>query len=262
MSIRTTDGTCLDQSCLLQCLDETDKENIGNHCKSVVSGLLRECEELHRRYLVEGSVKCRGIPQECIDHQMHNLVRGVKSYVGQGANHRDLMDFIDVASFIGLLPFEAVTCWASVEEEETSDAYKAIQEIYNKWSQESQSNSKNYKELTVSVASQSFSAFVKWIASNVNWNFTHSLASNILNELFSERRNGNPSEAWSPSKHHDVLYLYKHRKGKPHPLYPRRPIFQSSQRNVFLLFNVLSTLAILPLLLKVLSHNLRRPLLF
>jgi hypothetical protein len=202
---------------LLQCSDERDKENIADHCKSVVNGLLRECDELHRRYLVEGSVKRRGIPQECIDRQMNNLVRGVKSYVGKGANHSDLMDFIDVASFVGLLPFEAVT-WASVGEE-TSDAYKAIKEIYNDWTQESQSNSKNYKELTVSVASQSFSAAVKWIASNVNWNFTHSLASNILVELFSERRNGTPSKAWSPSKHRDVLYLYKHRQGKPHPLY-------------------------------------------
>jgi hypothetical protein len=93
-----------------------------------------------------------------------------------------------------------------------------MNKFYKKWCLES-STSNTQTELTEMNAELYFTAAVKWIRSNINWNFSNAMAENILTELLSEHRFNDSTGNMRPSTNHDLLYLYKHRGGKPHPLY-------------------------------------------
>jgi hypothetical protein len=147
---------------------------------------------------------------------MNYLVNNVRPILGPGISHVEMMNFIQVASLVGLLPYKSVG-WAKVDDV-NCDAFKVINRFYKQWCLE-YPTSNTRKALTERHAVLYFSAAVKWISSNINWNFTHAMAENILTELFSEHRFVDSTGNARPSVNRDILYLYKHRDGKPHPLY-------------------------------------------
>jgi hypothetical protein len=122
----------------------------------------------------------------------------------------------------GFLPGELVT-WACVNSK-TSGAYKAINALYHEQvsaiiKKTGHSISRWKNDLAIDEAQTQFSAAVKWIQENVNYNFTHALAENILCELNREEGSIDKSEMWQPSKKQDVLYFFEHRKATLHHLY-------------------------------------------
>ena len=129
-------------------------------------------------------------------------------------DHIYTLNFVQVAGLFGFLPMQ-MTRWACVNSP-TSGAYKAINGFFK---ERNKSLGKTMTELSVTDAEKYFSDAVKWIQSNVSWNFTPAIAENILCELNREKGTINCSEEWCPSPKKDVLYLYKHRGNTLHHLY-------------------------------------------
>jgi hypothetical protein len=62
----TTDYPIAGGKELVRCENDEDKNRIAIHCNTVIQSIMSVCDELHRRYGVEGRVKKRGILQASI----------------------------------------------------------------------------------------------------------------------------------------------------------------------------------------------------
>jgi hypothetical protein len=131
---------------------------------------------------------------------------------GPGVAHIFTLNFMQVASMFGFFPLEIIT-WACVDCK-TSGAYKAINALYKQ-----HKGDVGTADLSISEAEKHFTNVVTWISSNVSYNFTASVAENVLCELNREKGTIDTSEDWAPSNKSDVLYLYKHRNNTLHHLY-------------------------------------------
>lgn len=193
--------------------DEKGKDDIANRCASVVSRLLEICRTSFQEVNDVVSRRRRGD----INGVAHSIYESVMTTAGPGVAHIFTLNFMQVASMFGFFPLEIIT-WACVGSK-TSGAYKAINALYKQHQNTINGGEVGNADLSLSEAEKYFTNVVTWISSNVSYNFTPSVAENMLCELNREKGTIDPSEEWAPSNKSDVLYLYKHRNNTLHHLY-------------------------------------------
>jgi hypothetical protein len=108
--------------------------------------------------------------KDAIDSEAMAFYNKVKTLVGPSVSDYKVMDFIQLVCIFGFLPFDMIG-WAPIESI-NSNAYKAINELHK-------SAFHQKGELPLEDATKHFNAAVKYIGSNVSWNFTPALAHNI-----------------------------------------------------------------------------------
>ena len=197
--------------------EDSEKQKIVDRCKLVVIGMLDACAEaMHNMKEVRNN---RG--KTIMDKVCYDLYMKVQEIAGPGVAHIYSLNFIQVASMFGFLPYEFAS-WACVKSK-TSGAYKAVNSLYQQHLSEVRKktfvSSRHFQDLSMDDAQMYFASAVKWISQNVSYNFTHSLAENILCELNREEGTLDSSKEWAPSNKKDVLYFFKHRNGALHHLY-------------------------------------------
>jgi hypothetical protein len=104
--------------------EDSEKPKIVDRCKLVVMGMLDACAEaMHNMKEVR---KNRG--KTVMEMVCYDLYMKVQDIAGPGVAHIYSLNFIQVASMFGFLPYEFAS-WACVKSK-TSGAYKAINSLY------------------------------------------------------------------------------------------------------------------------------------
>jgi hypothetical protein len=186
-------------------LSFTDKDAIAVHCNRVVKKMISLCSSMCKKIIDMHKNRTLRTRFEAVATEFYD---DVKQIAGKGVGHIFALNFCQVAALFGFLPMEMVT-WATVNSK-TSGAYKAINAFYNR---------ENNKDLSEVDAQKHFNDAVCWISGNVSYQFTHTLAENILCELHRENCEEPDSTDYQQSPKKDVMYMYNHRKGVIHPLY-------------------------------------------
>ena len=189
---------------LLSFVSDSDKERISERCQQIVASLADECYKLHSS-VNDATIKHK---KECSDAVARYFHSRIQEIGGPGVNHQCALNFIELASIFGFLPYEIVN-WSCVGPK-TSSVYKAINYYYKKTLNH---RSSVRADLTEEEAEKHFKLAVKYITANVNWNFTASLCSSILSILYREM--GGRCDV----RQHDVMYFFNHRNGAMHHLY-------------------------------------------
>ena len=187
------------------------KEKISQRCMHIVQSLGDECYRLHSTVKDIAAKNRKG----CADSTARYFHSRVQELGGPGVSHGYALNFIHLASMFGLLPYDIVN-WACVNHK-SSGAYKAINAFYKK-SLVCDSRSEAM-DLTEEVADKHFKAAVKYIGSNVNWNFSAALAENVLCVLNMEMEIAELGWEESQPKKPDILYFYEHRDHAMHHMY-------------------------------------------
>ena len=183
---------------------EEDKKEISKRCQDVVKSIAEECQHLPG-IMVDIGAKNR---KDRANEEASLFVDRLKEIVGPGVSDDNVIDFVHLSCMIGLLPFDMIG-WASIHSV-SCRGYIGINALHKRAFVDQKG------ELPLEDARKHFNAAVKYICSNVSWNFTPAIAYNIIWNMVKEMRHN--SEKDSPSRS-DVLFCFKHRKGNMHHLY-------------------------------------------
>jgi hypothetical protein len=182
--------------------DEDHKE-ISDRCANIVHKIANACIALHESMKDMGTKRRK----DAIDSEAMAFYNKVKTLVGPSVSDHKVLDFIQLACIFGFLPFDMIG-WAPIYST-NSNAYKAINELHKCAFQQK-------GELPLEDATKHFNTAVKYIGSNVSWNFTPALAHNILCKL---HRDMSKTSTDDSRLRPDLLYFYNHRKDVMHHLY-------------------------------------------
>jgi hypothetical protein len=192
------------KSCVGYSMYDDHRKKISDRCANVVHKLLVNIVKLQR------SIKSVDAKRRKVAVDTHGLdfFRIVKECGGPGVSDSTIIDFIQLSCLLGFLPYDMIG-WACIESTR-SDAYRAINTFYQKTTQLHQGRK---DDLSLEEATKYFHAMVKYMGSNVSWNFTPALAYNILCKFNEDGHD--VTNVSSP----DILYLYRHHEGEMHPIY-------------------------------------------
>jgi hypothetical protein len=203
-------GICVDLSFSkgsdLVIMDDDIKGIIKGKCWCVVEDLAKECFNLHSAVKSLDKRK-RSDGVDTIGHRFYNRIQDIG---GKGMGHEQAINFIQLASIFGFLPYDVINLVCVGPE--MSNTYKAIIYFYKKTFD---CNDHHCQDISEEEAQKHFSTAVQYIGSNLfSWNFTPAIVDNMLPILYTEL--DCCVDMNFSSELRDVVFLYEHRDGKLH----------------------------------------------
>jgi hypothetical protein len=183
---------------------EEDKAKVKGACNCLLGNLASALDRMLKdRYNIVVNRQ-----KGTIDEVARDFLYSIRNCAGVGISRDYAHNFLQVASLFGFIPYELI-CWSCIDDK-TSDAYLAINSFYR-----NALGNRAIDDLSLAQADKHFKAAVKYLGSNINWNFTSAIAKNILCELYKEM----DRTIVSPDQDQDIQYLFPHRNGAMNHLY-------------------------------------------